>query len=240
MIQSISTLAITGITFERLLKFFSYSLQQKPYSLKFARKGSKIYTPFEETNAVYLLKRGRVKIGVEEMVKEGGKCPLKKSYIHHIAWEGELFGELVLMNAPLLGHFAEALEDIEYYEISANAMQDLMHQNWMVQMQVLQLVGKRFQEAQKRLEEHILQDTRTRIITFLLELAIEKGEQVGKYGFLVRSFFQQADIAALLGCSLPAVGMVFRELKQKGLISYGGKRLQVYNRHELEFAVRGK
>ncbi|MGB0929429.1 MAG: Crp/Fnr family transcriptional regulator, partial [Chitinophagales bacterium] len=204
MIQSINTLAITGITFERLLKFLSYNPQQKPYTLKFAKKGTRIYESFQNTGSVYLVKKGRVKVGVEEETTEiGKKCPLKKIYIHHIAWEGELFGEMTLMDAPDLGMFAEAMEEVEYYEISANAMQNLIQQNWMVQMQVLQLIGKRFQEAQKRLEEYNLQDTRTRIINFLLDLAMEKGEQIGKYGFLVRSFFQQADIAALLECSLP-------------------------------------
>ncbi|MGB0929426.1 MAG: Crp/Fnr family transcriptional regulator [Chitinophagales bacterium] len=240
MIQNINTLSITGITFERLLKFFPYSLQQKPYQLKFAKRGTRIYEPFQQTDSVYLVKKGRIKIGVEQSTKlEKDNTVLStKTYIHHIAWEGELFGEIALMGTPSMPTFAETMEDMEYYEISASAMQSLMQQNWMVQMQVLQLVGKRFREAQKRLEGYSHQDTRTRIITFLLDLAMEKGEKVGKYGFWVRSFFQQADIAALLGCSLPAVGLVLRELKQKKLISYGRKRLQIYNRHELKFAIR--
>ncbi|MFK7907647.1 MAG: Crp/Fnr family transcriptional regulator [Chitinophagales bacterium] len=216
-----------GMTFKRLLRFFLPLFpHQKPYQLHQATKGEYIYSPNQNRTHLYLLQKGRVKIGTQV-----DEC---QQHLQHIVWEDELFGESVLLGQNPSNGFAQALEEVEYYTIEVEAIRQLFTQNWMVRLQILGAINKRLQSAESRLLAQQTQDTRTRIVDFLLYIAKERGSRVGKYGYFVAPFFKQTDIAALTGCSLPAVGLVLRKLKKEGLISYNSRQLRVYNIHELK------
>ncbi len=220
-----------GLTFKRLLRFFLPMFpSQRPYQLQQREKGEYLYFPNQNQTHLYLLQKGRVKVGTQ--VNES------QQHLQHIVWEGELFGELILFGQSLLNGFAQALEDVKYYAIEVEPMQQLLQQNWMVRQQVLEAINKRLQATESRLLAQQIQDTRTRIINFLLHFSKKRGRRVGKYGYFVAPFFKQTDIAALTGCSLPAVGLVLRELKKKGFITYCHHQLRIYNEHELKYRIR--
>ncbi len=220
-IQNIS-IPITGITFNRLLRF----LPSNAYQLRHSPKNTYLYSPTQKQTHLYLLQKGRVKIGTQ--INEN------QQHIQQIIWEGELFGELILFRQNSENGFAQALEKVEYYVVEVKAMQQLLQQNWMAQIQVLEVFNNRLHAAQSRLVAQQTQDTHTRIIDFLLHIAKEKGNKVGKYGYFVAPFFKQTNIAALTGCSLPAVGLVMRKLKEENLIVYSSKQLRIYHLHELK------
>ena len=215
-------LPITGISFGRLLRYISSNSSiRKSFQLHQAPKNTYLYFPTQKQTQLYLLQKGRIKVGTQ--INDN------QQHIQHIAWEGELFGEQILFGQNPVNGFAQTLEEAEYYAIEVATMRQFLQQNSLAQTMVRQVFNKRLQAAQKRLYAQQTQDTHTRIIDFLLHIAKEQGHKVGRYGYFVAPFFQQKDIAALTGCSLPAAGLAMRQLKKEGLIQYSSKQLRIYN-----------
>ena len=116
------TLGITGITFERLLRFLPLDERQKALKPKRFRKNEYIYHPYKNGNKIYLVKSGRVK--VSKVSSDG------REFIQNVAWAGDLFGELSLITSVNMGEYAQALEDTVICQIPIEAMQELIKENF--------------------------------------------------------------------------------------------------------------
>ena len=226
--MSINTnhLGILNFTLERVLPLINKHAQQKTYTLKTTPKNTIIYHPFQNPNKVYLLKSGRVKIGVKST--EGIEL------IHQIAWSDDVFGENTLFQHQASNQFAQALEESTYFEIDAEALSNFLQENKWVQGYFLQLFAQNLQKAERRLYDFVGKDAPIRIIDFLMEIAQEKGKQNG-VTYELFPFFSQGQIASIIGCSAQMVGLVLRDLKRKSLVTYSKKELVINHIHKLRF-----
>ncbi len=211
------TLGITGITFERLLRFLPLDEQQKALCSKQFRKHEYIYHPYKNGNKVYLVKSGRVK--VSKLSADG------KEFIQNVAWTGDLFGELSLITSFNMGEYAQALEDTVICQIPIEAMQALLKDNWLVQLQLMELFAQRLQNTQQLVDAQLYgQDAYNRIRQWFESMAQQKGERISDKVIAVPRF-SSAEIGAIVGTSVQTVRNVLKQLKKENFLKIEGKRM---------------
>jgi len=180
------------------------------------KKGEFIYLPNEDSDKIYFINSGRVKISHEgEANKEITKA---------ILTQGEVFGELALIGQEKRKDIAQALEKTEVCIMERNAIGSLVKNHSGLYMFLMKVIGNRAVEMEKRLESLVFKDSRSRIIEFLLDLNEKRGQRVG-YEWVVRKFITHQEIANFTATSRQTVTTVLNELKAKNLLTFDRKRL---------------
>ncbi len=182
-------------------------------------KGEYIYFTGDESNQVYFVKMGRIKIS--NFSKDG------KEIIKCILSSGEFFGGEHLMNGEnKRSDFAQVMDNQTMLcKMPADEFKELMNENIDLALRVNKIVGFRLRKMERRLESLIFKDSRTRIVEFLKELAEEKGQAVG-VETVVRNFkLTHKDISNLTATSRQTVTTVLNDLRNKNLIYFDRKRI---------------
>lgn len=191
---------------------------KNPPEPKVYQKGEFIYFPDDKTTKVYFVEGGRIKIG--SYSGEG------KEIIKAILHIGEVFGEMGLIGQETYNEFAQAMEETTVCMMDIGGMHELMRQNKDFSLQITQIIGNKLVKTQRRLESLIFKDARSRIIEFLRDLAIQKGQRVG-YEMVVRQFFTHQEIANLTGTSRQTVTTILNELRSDNMIYFDRRKLLV-------------
>lgn len=187
--------------------FLSRYLQAKSYP-----KNTFIYNPGEEADWVYFVTSGVVKTGT---ISEEGKEVIK-----NILYTGEMFGELGLSGMIERPDFASSLKgQVEIVKIPVKILKDLIARNPEVGLRMIEKLGARITRSEKRLEQLVFDDARTRIIGFLKEQAEKNGMKFADET-LIRHGFTHQDMANITGTSRQLVTIVLNELKKENLINF--------------------
>lgn len=195
---------------------------------KTIKKGDFIYLQNDESDRLFLLTEGRVKIGT---YAEGGKEVTKA-----ILTKGEVFGELSLVGEGKRRDFAIAMEETTLCVLTVVEMKGMMREHSGLNLFFMRIMGSRVLEMEHRLESLVFKDSRTRIIEFLRDLAQKKGQRVG-YEMLVRKFMTHQEIANLTATSRQTVTTVLNELRNKNILTFNRRRLLVRDMEQLNNAV---
>jgi CRP-like cAMP-binding protein len=180
---------------------------------------SVIYQPGETSEHIYLLSQGAVKISTHS--SEG------KEVIKQLIHPEAIFGELALVGESKRNETAQSLkEEIHYYTIRIADFQQILAQNATVSQQLLQLFGQRMMAAESKLENLIFKDARSRIVSFLHEVVLKRGRQVG-YEMLLKHSLTHQDIANITCTSRQTVTLVLNELRKENLIYFNRGRILV-------------
>lgn len=214
---------VTGIFCPKKLGMDNHNHAQKSY-----KKGDYIYLQEDDSDRIFFLTEGRVKIGA---YAEGGKEITKA-----ILSKGEVFGELAIVGENKRRDFALALDDIEVCTLSAKEMKNMMRQHNGLNLFIMKIMGSRVLEMEQRLESLVFKDSRTRIIEFLRDLAKKKGQRVG-YEMLVRRFMTHQEIANLTATSRQTVTTVLNELRNKNILTFNRRRLLIRDMEKLGQAM---
>ena len=187
-------------------------------------KGDYIYLPDQSSDKIFFITDGRVKIGTySDNGKEITKALLGK---------GEVFGELSLVGEDRRRDFAYAMEKTEACVLSVDEMKGLLKDHSSLSIFMMKVMGSRVLEMENRLESLVFKDSRTRIIEFLVDLVLKKGERVG-YERVVRKFITHQEIANLTATSRQTVTTILNELRNKNIITFNRKRLLVRDLEKL-------
>lgn len=193
------------------------------------QKGEYIYLPGEFADKLFFIEEGRVKIGsYSDNGKEITKAVLGK---------GEVFGELPLVGEEQRHNFAVAMENTVTCVLSVQQMKSLMRDHSALSLFFLKILGNRMLEMERRLESLVFKDSRSRVVEFLKDLALQKGQRVG-YEWVVRKFYTHQDIASLTATSRQTVTTVLNELESKNILTYDRRRLLIRNLEALESEIR--
>ncbi|MEM1319122.1 MAG: Crp/Fnr family transcriptional regulator [Bacteroidota bacterium] len=188
------------------------------------KKGEYIYLQDDQSDKIFFLNDGRVKIGnYSESGKEITKAILTK---------GEVFGELSLIGEEKRRDFAQAMEETTTCVLSVDEMKGLMRDHSGLSLFLMKIMGSRVLEMEQRLESLVFKDSRTRIIEFLRDLATKKGQRVG-YEMLVRKFMTHQEIANLTATSRQTVTTVLNELRTKNILTFNRRRLLIRDMEKL-------
>lgn len=182
------------------------------------KKGEFIYMTAQNSDKVFFLTQGRVKIGTYSSTgKEITKAILEA---------GQVFGELALIGEGNRRDFAYAMEETNVCELSVKEMKGLFKNHNSLSMLMMKIMGNRVLDMEQRLESLVFKDSRTRIVEYLVDLTHKKGERVG-YEHVVRRFITHQEIANLTATSRQTVTTVLNELRTKNLLTFNRKRLLV-------------
>ncbi len=195
-------------------------------NMKDMEKGKYIYFPNDPSNVVFLLKRGRVKIG--SFSADG------KEMIKAILEPGEIFGELAITGQEKRRDFAQAMDsEVRICAINKDEMLKLMRENPTLSFELTRHIGDRMTKMERRFENLVFKDARARIIDFITTAAKEKGRKVG-YGYELKHQLTHQDIANLTATSRQTVTIILNELKERELINFDRKSILIHDINELE------
>ena len=199
-------------------KFKSY---KKEHDFDAYKKKDYIYFTEDSANKVYLIEKGKVKIGY---YTEGGEEVVKS-----ILSRGELFGEKAILGESKRDEFAQSIEnETSICQIGVQTMHDLMRDNQTFSFKVYKFIGFRFKKLERRLQLLLFKDTKTRLIEFLDELCTEYGYDCKKTGdHVIKHPYTQKDIASLIGTSRPTLNILLNELKEENYLNFSRKEIRI-------------
>lgn len=179
-------------------------------------RGTPIYLPADQADAVLVLAQGRVKIG--SFTEDG------KQTILAFIEPGELFGELALLEGNQREEYAEALEKSTIVLLPNQAIQELLANNPEVALGVTKLYGLRRQRIERRLKYLLFRSNRDRLIHLLLELAERYGRRTPD-GVELRIKLSHQELASVIGSTRETVTVVLGELQGEGMLRLGRRKL---------------
>ena len=188
------------------------------------KKGDFIFQYNDPSDEVYFVLSGKVKVG---SFSNTGKEITKA--IHN---EGEIFGELALVEEGNRRDFAQALEKTVVCIIQKATLKVLMRQNNELSMHLMRMMGTRMLDMEKRLESLVFKDSRTRILEFIFALAQRKGQRVG-YETVIRNFGTHQEIANLTATSRQTVTTVLNDLRNRNVLTFNRRRMLIRDMDQL-------
>ncbi len=192
--------------------------QLDQHTHKTVQRGEFIFLPDAEADKIYFILEGRVKIGTYgDDDKE-----ITKSILN----PGEVFGELSLIDIGKRRDFAQAMEKTTLCALTMPEIRALMREYSGFGLFLMNIMGRRILDVERRLESLVFKDSRTRVIEYLHSLATDKGQRVG-YETVVRKFITHQEIANLTATSRQTVTTILNDLRNRNILTFDRKRLLI-------------
>lgn len=194
-------------------------------------KGEYIYLQEDESDKIFFLTEGRVKIGAidADSGREITKAILSK---------GEVFGELAVMGEIKRRDFAYTMEPTTVCVLSVEDMQSLMRERTGLNMFLMRIISARVLELEQRLTSLVFKDSRTRVVEYLYHLGQTKGRVIG-FEVLVNNFLNQEEIAQLTATSRQTVNTALNDLRDKKIQKFDRRRMLIHDMERLKGEIRG-
>ncbi len=185
------------------------------------KKKDYIYFEEDSANKIYLIEKGKVKIGY---YNENGDEIVKA-----ILAKGELFGEKAILGDNVRDEFAQSIDNsTSICPIGVNAMHDLMRDNQTFSFKVHKFIGFKFKKLERRLQLLLFKDAKTRLVEFLNELFADYGYDCTETGdHIIKHPYTQKDIASLIGTSRPTLNILLNELKDENYINFNRNEIRI-------------
>jgi len=175
------------------------------------QKGKIFYHPHEMGEVLFLLKRGRVQL--YRLSPDG------KKLILDTLEPGTVFGEMSLIGQRMYNTFAEAVDDCLICVMSRADVERLIMERPRIALRILEVTGRRLQEAEARLEDMAFKSVPARLASLLLRLSLEEGKVIEGY--------THQDLAETVGTYRETATQVLNHFKEKGLVDLARKRITI-------------
>lgn len=196
-------------------------------TLRKVKKGDYIYTQTTNVSRIYLIKSGSIKLGIH--------APTGKEITKAVLIDGDLFGEKAILNQKLNKEYAVARELTEIYEFRVDVVHRLIQEYPGLLIHLMNIIGQRALLMERRLESLVFNDSRTRVIDFLLELAAHRGKPVG-YETLINKVMTHQEVANHTATSRQTVTTILNELRTENILTFNRRRLLIRDLGKLENA----
>lgn len=182
-------------------------------------KSDYVYFEEEVSTKVYLIEKGKVKIGY--YTEDGGEV------VKAILGKGELFGEKAILGEDKRNEFAQCIQNkTSICPIAVPTLHELMRDNQTFTLKVYKFISFRIKKLERRLQLLMFKDVKTRLLEFLDDLCEEYGINCEKTGgMIIKHPYTQKDIASLIGTSRPTLNLMMNGLKEEGVIDFNRKEI---------------
>ena len=198
--QILKTVPLFSSLSDEQLRVLQPGLQQRSYP-----RNAFILRAGEETEALYIILSGRVKILIPD---EQGR-----EVILAVMGPSEFFGEMGLLDEQPRSASVETLESCEMLRFSKSGFMACLKDNFDLAMIILRNLVKRLREADRKIESLALIDVYGRVARLLLDQAEEIDGM-----WIVRSAPPKQEIARMIGASREMVSRVVKDLQVRGYI----------------------
>ncbi len=209
--------------FERLTEEEAARLDRQALVRKY-RRHALIYSPAEPGQSVLVVAAGRVKI--KDLTPDG------KETILAFIEEGEIFGELALLEEDVRQEYAEAATDCEILVLPRWELLSLMERRPDVALSVTKLIGVRRRRIENRLRNVLFLSSRDRLLRLLAELVEAYGQWTGDR-CQIRLALSHQELAGLVGVTRETVTATLGQLQAEGLILVQRRRITVLDYERL-------
>jgi CRP/FNR family cyclic AMP-dependent transcriptional regulator len=174
-----------------------------------ARRGMRIYLPGDQSDRIYLVKSGVIKIARQT----ADNREIVLAYLR----AGDIFGELALVDDTPRDHFAEASDDAVLCEIARDALLRVITDTPHVGLRITKLIGQRLRRLEARVEELLSTTAHARLAHTLLQLADEHGITDAD-GVLIPLRLSQSELGRLVGLRRETVNAILQQWRRRGLV----------------------
>ena len=201
----------------------------KRASMRKFNKDQPIFLPGDESNQLYFLKNGSVKIS--NFSADG------KEVIHSIIRKGEIFGELAAISDAEREQIAVGIKAGILCSLNVEDLKKFMIENHRFNLQITKIIGFRMRKVESRIESLYFKTAPNRIKSFIVELANDYGVAI-QQGKEVELSLTHNDIANLTATSRQTVTAVLNQMEKSGDITYDRKKIIVYTKLKDKEAVK--
>ena len=188
--------------------------------------GSLVYTPHQPVEALFILKKGRIRIF---RISPDGRA-LTTAIIE----PGTIFGEMVIVGQQMHDNFAEAIEDVVVCLMTKPDVQQLLLGDQRIAARISETLGRRLGELEQRLSDTVFKSVSQRIATTLLTLSEGHGGRPLSRRVQVKLTHEQ--LAALAATSRETTTKTLGEFADQGLIALGRGRISILDSRRLRVA----
>ena len=213
--QILKTVQLFSSLSDEQLRVLQPCLQQRSYP-----RGSFILRAGEETDALYIILAGRVKILIPD---EQGR-----EVILAVMGPSEFFGEMGLLDDKSRSASVETLETCQMLRFSKSGFVACLKDNFDLAMIIIRNLVRRLREADRKIESLALIDVYGRVARLLLDQAEEIDGT-----WIVRSAPPKQEIARMIGASREMVSRVIKDLQQRGYIRTEKRKVFLIDRNSM-------
>ncbi len=185
------------------------------------RKGKIFYQPEDTSEALFILKKGRVQL--YRLSPEG-----KKLIVATIG-AGTIFGEMAIIGQGMQNTFAEASEDCLLCVMSRYDVERLILGKPAVALRIMGLMADRLSKAESQLEDMAFKSIPARLALLLLRLRNDHGDSIRGY--------THQDLAEAIGTYRETATQTLNEFKANHFIEIGRKRIDILDSDGLQLVA---
>jgi CRP-like cAMP-binding protein len=209
--------------FERFRMISALTPEQRRQLEKLTRmldvkRGTRIYLPGDPSDQIFLLKSGVIKISTT--------TPDNREIILAFLHQGDVFGELAVVDETPRDHVAEAYDDCVICAMSRDTILRVIRETPEIGFQITKLIGLRLRTFRSRIEELLCKSAYARLAHALLELAELHGIP-DTDGVLVPLRLSQGDLGRLVGLSRETVNAILQEWREQDLLLMDRRTLRL-------------
>jgi len=182
------------------------------------QRGQTLYTPKERSEALFMLKKGRVRI-----YRVG---PDGQEFTLTVVGAGTVFGEMSLTAQRLENAYAEAMELAVVCKMKRHDLERLVMDKPQVGLKVMSVLSERLSLAEDRMEDIALKEVPARLAAFILQLVESEGVMTAE-GPKIPTRYTHRQLATMIGSKRETVTKAFTLLQQSGAIELRSRRIHV-------------
>jgi CRP/FNR family transcriptional regulator, cyclic AMP receptor protein len=194
-----------------VLERLAASMQRRLY-----KRGAVIFHQDDPGAAVHVIERGRIKVVLT--TPEGEELLLR------VLGEGELFGELALLDGRPRSATVVALEETVTHVLERVTFLEFLHDHPDAALDLCRALAELIRRLTEQVEDLAMLDVPRRLERKLLELAETYG-QPGPQGTLIDVRLTQSELASMIGTSRASVNYCLASLETRGIIHREGQRI---------------
>ncbi len=182
------------------------------------QRGQILYTPKERSEALFMLKKGRVRI-----YRVG---PDGREFTPAVVGAGMVFGEMSLTAQRLENAYAEAMEPVVICKMRRDDLERLVMDKPQVGLKVMSVLSERLSLAEDLMEDIALKEVPARLASFILRL-IESEGVVTSEGYKIPTRYTHRQVATMIGSKRETVTKAFTLLQQARAVELKWRRIYV-------------
>ncbi len=181
--------------------------------IRAAQKDTVIFHAEDPADAVFVVANGKIKIVTTST--DG------KEFILSVLGAGQVFGEMALLESAPRSASVITVTAVEMVAIKRDDFYQLLDTAPSISRKLLAILSRRLRRANSKMESLAYMDVAGRLARYLLDLARDHGQRMGK-GWVVVRRPTHSDIAHSIGTSRETVSRLINEFEEGfGLVNKG-------------------
>jgi len=177
-------------------------------------RGDVLFTKQDEGRSAMFVSKGRVKIV--------GTSPSGTEVIHNIIDEGEVFGEMALLDGKNRSADAIAAIDSEIVEFSRDVFLEILRRNPDATIQMMWILCGRIRQSTSFVEDAVLLDSSMRLLNRLKALADQYGiYEPHRAAINIRHNLSQQELGESVGLTRVSINRLLVRWRESGWIRNG-------------------